>query len=697
MGYLSRIGFAAILLWPLNTAFAGTNQYISGLSPVGSVGASDLFADCVAGTCNSSTPTQSASAGALSTFFNAHLPSLSLTGAVTGSGALTGPITTSISNSGVTAGSYTNTNITVNAAGQVTAASNGSGGGGGTIIIGSTPVSGGTNGFFIYNNGGVVGNQALSYAQLPAISANQVLGALTNTTPSGLSVPSCSGSNNALTWTLATGFGCNTIATSGSPGGSNTQVQYNNSGVFGGSSGITLSSTKVTSMSVGLGSDTTGDTYYLNSGANLARLGIGANNSVYTVSGGLPSWQTTLAGLTLTSPTINGGTLSGTLSGNFTLSGIPTLSGLAGGSCNNNLVLNSSNALVTVPCTAGTVTNVGLTTPAWLTVTGTPITSSGTFAVTATTGQTANEFLATPNGTTGAVGLRTLVNADLPSTAVTPGSYTNASITVNQQGVLTSAANGSTAITSLGLGPGIGTSLTTFNTGSQTATAGSTIYPQQGVANQATSFTLTNLDLARTDLITANSVTVTVPTPSGVLGNYSIVDLTGTHAFTVSGSTFSGCVIGSSISVPAGWGVQLGDLGSSYSCSLQPLAPLTTYANTWTALQTFDVSDLVSGTLSGTSITPTLNTANDFTLTLSGATTIAAPTGIVSGHTEIVSFTVTQAAGGGDTVTWNAAYKWAGGTAPTMTSTASAVDVYTGKCYPTGPVCYMTGVSQNLH
>lgn len=66
---------------------------------------------------------------------------------------------------------------------------------------------------------------------------------------------------------------------------------------------------------------------------------------------------------------------------------------------------------------SGTVTSVGLSTPSWLTVSGSPVTGSGTLAMTAATGQTANEVLASPNGTTGAVSLRGLALADLPSIA----------------------------------------------------------------------------------------------------------------------------------------------------------------------------------------------------------------------------------------------------------------------------------------
>lgn len=61
----------------------------------------------------------------------------------------------------------------------------------------------------------------------------------------------------------------------------------------------------------------------------------------------------------------------------------------------------------------GTVTSVALSAPSVFSVGGSPVTGAGTLALTFATGQAANQFLATPNGANGAVGLRSLAYGDL--------------------------------------------------------------------------------------------------------------------------------------------------------------------------------------------------------------------------------------------------------------------------------------------
>jgi hypothetical protein len=63
---------------------------------------------------------------------------------------------------------------------------------------------------------------------------------------------------------------------------------------------------------------------------------------------------------------------------------------------------------------SGTVTSVGLSMPTYFSISGSPITTNGTLTVTGTS-ESANFFLAAPNGSTGAMTPRAIVGADLPA------------------------------------------------------------------------------------------------------------------------------------------------------------------------------------------------------------------------------------------------------------------------------------------
>lgn len=89
----------------------------------------------------------------------------------------------------------------------------------------------------------------------------------------------------------------------------------------------------------------------------------------------------------------------------------------------------------------GTVTSVALSLPAFITVSGSPVTTSGTLTGTLAS-QTANFVFAAPNGAGGAPTFRALVNADFPASGVSAGTYNQ--VTVNAQGVVTGAAAANT-------------------------------------------------------------------------------------------------------------------------------------------------------------------------------------------------------------------------------------------------------------
>ena len=91
-------------------------------------------------------------------------------------------------------------------------------------------------------------------------------------------------------------------------------------------------------------------------------------------------------------------------------------------------------------------------------------------------------------------------------------------------------------------------------------------------------------------------------------------------------------------------------------------------AQTWTKGQRGEITTLTPGA----TVTPDMADSNNFTLTLDQATAIANPSNDTAGQSG--SIFLIQDGTGSRTASWGTDWEFAGGTAPTLTTTASAVD-----------------------
>jgi hypothetical protein len=149
-----------------------------------------------------------------------------------------------------------------------------------------------------------------------------------------------------------------------------------------------------------------------------------------------------------TVPVANGGTGQTTYTDGQLLIGNTTGNTLSKATltAGSGVSITNGNGSITIAATGsgGSVTSVGLALPSEITVTNSPVTTSGTLTG-AWANQTTNKVFASPNGSTGTPSFRSLVSADLPTVAVAQGGTGATSFTANQAVV----ANGTgTALTS---------------------------------------------------------------------------------------------------------------------------------------------------------------------------------------------------------------------------------------------------------
>jgi hypothetical protein len=94
-----------------------------------------------------------------------------------------------------------------------------------------------------------------------------------------------------------------------------------------------------------------------------------------------------------------------------------------------------------------------------------------------------------------------------------------------------------------------------------------------------------------------------------------------------------------------------------------------------TDVQTFTVAQrgAVTALTDGATITPDFAAANNFSVTLGGNRTLANPTNLVAGQSGVIK--ITQDGTGSRTLAFGSYWDFAAGVAPTLTTTASAVDI----------------------
>jgi hypothetical protein len=218
-----------------------------------------------------------------------------------------------------------------------------------------------------------------------------------------------------------------------------------------------------------------------------------------------------------------------------------------------------------------------------------------------------------------------------------------------------------------------GTVITSGDTGTVTGTMLATISTAGKVSNSATTAASTNTAsaiVARDGSGNFSAGTIT----AALTGNASTATTLAT-ARNIQGVSFDGSAAitvvtaGSGISVTGTAVANTGVLSVNSSTGAITNVAKTDTAQTFTAAQRGTPVALTDAA----TVAVDLSLSNNYTLTLAGNRTLGAPTNQTAGQSGVI--VLSQDATGSRTLAFASVWKFPGGTAPTLTTTASAVDV----------------------
>ena len=409
---------------------------------------------------------------------------------------------------------------------------------------------------------------------------------------------------------------------------------------------------------------------------------------------------------TVGAPVINGGVLGTPSSGTVTnLTGTASINinGTVGATTPNTVAATTLSASSTV---SGTGFSTYLASPPAIGGTAPNTVAATTLSASSTVSGTGfSTYLASPpaiggtapaagsfttlsaTSTVGGAGFSTLFNSPPPIGQVTPnpGAFTtlSASNTVSGTGFSTYLAS-PPAIGGTAPSTGAFTTLTATSVNGLTLTANATGF---SVAGGTTSKTLTvsnSLTLAGTD-----STTMTFPSTSATIARTDAANTFTGHQ-TIEGVTSTGATGTGNLVYSASPMLTTPALGTPSALVLTnatglPLGGGGTGQTTALAARNA-VNKGDTALTDAATIATDCSTGNVFTMTLiTTGRTMGAPTNLAAGATYI--WRIKQDATGGRTLTWASAFKWPGGTAPTQTSAANALDVISGVSDGTSVFC----------